>query len=278
MADQGNELPGPTEDLDRCKADIDRFGYALLANALSAPELKRLRARLEEVAAAERADGVAAVYDDDESQMINVFVNKGRPFVDLIEHPKTLPLIAHILGEHFLLSNAAALIKGPGGAAQVVHSDQTYVPEPWTYAAVGNVIWMADDFTEANGATRVVPGSHMRQTNPPGGDYTKGFDPYEPVSISPEGQPPEVFAETVPVEAPAGTALVFEGRLWHCGGANTTKDEYRHGAVTYYCRPFLRQQENFVRSISPGVLESASPTLRRLLGYDPYFVLGKATS
>ncbi|MYE12891.1 MAG: phytanoyl-CoA dioxygenase family protein [Gammaproteobacteria bacterium] len=42
----------------------------------------------------------------------------------------------------------------PGGAAQVVHTDQTYIPEPWTYAAVGNVIWMADDFTEANGATR----------------------------------------------------------------------------------------------------------------------------
>ena len=87
-----------------------------------------------------------------------------------------------------------------------------------------------------------------------------------------------MFAETIPVEAPAATALVFKGRLWHCGGANTTKDEYRHGAVTYYCRPFLRQQENFVRSISPGVLESASPTLRRLLGYDPCFVPGKATS
>jgi ectoine hydroxylase-related dioxygenase (phytanoyl-CoA dioxygenase family) len=276
MSARHADLPKPTRDLARVKADIDRFGYSLVAEALSPSELKRLRDRLRAVAAAERADGTASVFDKGESQSVNVFVNKGKPFTDLAEHPLCMELMHHILGEHFLLSGANALIKGPGGPAQIVHSDQTYIPEPWQYAATGNVIWMVDDFYEANGATRVVPGSHLRNVNPPGGDYTKDADPNRPPDPN-STQPIEVQRETIPIEAPAGTALVFDGRLWHCGGANTTADQYRHAVITYYCKPFLRQQENFFRSVHPSVLEGASPTLRRLLGYEPYFVLGVAS-
>jgi ectoine hydroxylase-related dioxygenase (phytanoyl-CoA dioxygenase family) len=274
------ELPRPTRDLTRAKGDIDRFGYSLIEAALSADEVKRARDRLVEVAAEERANGAASLFDNGQSQSVNVLVNKGRPFIDLVEHPIGLELMSHILGEHLLLSNAAALIRGPGGPAQIVHTDQTYIPEPWQYPCAANIIWMLDDFSEANGATRVVPGSHVHNVNPPGGDYTKGADPAQKVAsdqaqdkeVDPRPQP-----QTIPIEAPAGTALVFEGRLWHCGGANTTSDQHRHGAITYYCKPFVRQQENFFRSLDPAVLAEASPTLRRLLGYEPYFVLGVAS-
>jgi len=272
------ELPKPTRDLVQAKADIDRFGYALIEQALSPEEVKRTRDHLVKVAASERAKGTATIYDEGVSQAVNVFINKGQPFVDLVEHPLSMELMRHILGDRFLLSGANATIKGPGGPAQIVHSDQTYVPEPWEYAAAGNIIWMLDDFCDANGATRVIPGSHTLKVNPPGGDYTKD-DPERSLTEYAKGveaiqQPP---LETLAIEAPAGTALVFEGRLWHCGGANTTSDKYRHAAFTYYCKPFLRQQENFFRSIKGSVLKKASPTLRRLLGYDPYFVLGVAS-
>ena len=78
----------------------------------------------------------------------------------------------------------------------------------------------------------------------------------------------------MPVCAPAGTVMVFEGRLWHQTGANVTASERRHGILAYYCRPFMRQQENFFVSLRPEVLERATPFLRRLLGWEHYFSLG----
>jgi hypothetical protein len=277
MSATQSALPRPTKDLSHAKADIDRHGFALLDAALSNDEVRVARDRLVEVAASEREGGAALLFDAGRSQSVNVLVNKGQPFIGMVEHPAGLALMKHILGEHLLLSNAAALIKGPGGPAQIVHSDQTYIPEPWPHPCTANIIWMLDDFYDANGATQVVPGSHLEEVNPPGGDYTKNADPYSPPT-SDYTQDPDLDTrprpETMPVEAPAGTALVFDGRLWHCGGANTTADQRRHGVSTYFCKPYIRQQENFFRSIDADVLAQASPALRRLLGYDPYHVLG----
>jgi ectoine hydroxylase-related dioxygenase (phytanoyl-CoA dioxygenase family) len=80
--------------------------------------------------------------------------------------------------------------------------------------------------------------------------------------------------EKVPVVAPAGSAMVFDGRLWHQTGANVTKNERRPGILSYYCRPFMRQQENWFLSLKPEVLASAPPQLRQLLGYENYLSLG----
>ena len=61
--------------------------------------------------------------------------------------------------------------------------------------------------------------------------------------------------------------MAFDGRLWHGTGANTTADRRRYGILTYYCRPYIRQQQNFFLNLDPAVLADATPTLRRLLGY-----------
>jgi ectoine hydroxylase-related dioxygenase (phytanoyl-CoA dioxygenase family) len=114
-------------------------------------------------------------------------------------------------------------------------------------------MWMLDDFTEEVGATRVVPGSHKVGHGP---DYSNGVP------------------DSIAAEAPAGTALVFDGRLWHGTGANTTVDRRRYGILTYYCRPYVRQQQNFFLNLDPAVLAEATPTLRRLLGYESYAGLG----
>jgi ectoine hydroxylase-related dioxygenase (phytanoyl-CoA dioxygenase family) len=74
--------------------------------------------------------------------------------------------------------------------------------------------------------------------------------------------------EPVPVTGPRGTVMIFHGGLWHRNGRNRTTGEKRRGILTYYCRPFLRQQENFFRSLDPAVLERATPRLRQLLGYE----------
>ena len=160
-------------------------------------------------------------------------------------HPHEL--VGHVLGPGFLLSNVNANIAGPGGKPMFLHSDQDYVPAPFPpYALVCNIMWMIDDFTAENGATRIVPMSHLRFRPP---NYAKRY-------------------ESVPVTAPRGTMLVLHGALWHQTGANTTRDEKRRGILAYYCRPFMRQQENFFESLRDEVRTRATPRLRQLLGYE----------
>ena len=241
-----------TTDLKKAKADLGEHGYCLIEGLLTPERVAELRGRLAELAEQEIADGTDYVYEDGSNQRIWTLLNKGQMFVDLALDATVEELMNHLLGYGFLLSNIDANIAGPGGKPMFIHADQSYVPPPWPYAYVANCMWMLDDFTPENGATRIVPASHKLGQNP---DFAS---------------PPE----TVPVCAPAGTALVFDGRLWHQTGANVTTDQRRFGILAYYCRPFIRQQENWFLSLDPGVLE-ANPRLRPLLGYELYFGLGQ---
>ena len=242
-----------TTDSDRAKADLDQDGYCLIEGALPAERVATLRAKLVELAGAEIADGTDYVYDNGANQRVWTLLNKGEMFEELAQDPLILGLMGHMLGPDLLLSNIDANIAGPGGTPMFVHADQSFVPPPWPpYPLVANVMWMIDDFTPENGATRIVPGSHRKGEGP---DWSN-------------------LPETAPICGPAGTAFVFEGRLWHQTGANTTASEHRHGILAYYCRPFIRQQENWFVSLKPEVLDRATPTLRRLLGWNHYLSLG----
>ena len=259
-------LPAPTRELAEAGSDLAEHGYCLVADALSPHELAATRARLVSTAEAEAAAGTATIDSGGANQRVWQLLNKGPEFRALAAHPLALEMMTALLGGHipkhvgglqddlpnFLLSNLAANIAGPGGKPQYIHADQVVVPLPWPpFPLTASVMWMLDDFTEANGATRVVPGTHKLGSNP-----TR-----------------EAASKTVPIEGPAGTALVFDGRVWHGTGANTTATR-RHGILAYYSVPWLRQQENHPVSVSNEVISSMSPTLRRLIGFDPYAFYG----
>lgn len=234
-------------DMARCKTELEEQGYCLVPGALDPPQLEELRSTLVQVAAEEIANGTDYVYDDGANQRVWVLLNKGRIFEGLVQNELALELVGHLLDPGFLLSNVNANIAGPGGKPMFLHSDQDYVRSPFPeYALVTNVMWFLDDFTDENGATRIVPMSHKLRHNP---DYTQHY-------------------ETVAVTGPAGAAMVFHGGLWHQTGANRTVDQRRRGILTYYCRPFMRQQENFFKSLDDAVLARATPRLRQLLGYE----------
>jgi ectoine hydroxylase-related dioxygenase (phytanoyl-CoA dioxygenase family) len=244
-----------TKDYATAERDLREHGYCLLESVLAPEQLAELRSRVVDLAEQERRDGTAYVYDKD-SQRIFSLHDKGGVFLDIIEHPLVLRLMESILGYNFLLSSSHANIAGPGGDRMDLHADQTFVPPPWpSYALVANSMWMIDDFTAENGATRLVPDTHLRGRQP---SYTAG-----------EGDTP-----TIPVCGPAGSVMIFDGRLWHQTGANKTVDEHRRGILNYYCRGFIRQQQNFFLNPRPDLLESASPVMRRLLGWENYFSLG----
>jgi len=129
----------------------------------------------------------------------------------------------------------------------VLHADQIFVPQPWPTDPQGfNVAWCLDDFTEENGATRMVPGSH-RWHRPPG--------------------PDDADIETVPLEAPAGSIVAFESRIWHKTGFNSTNDQRRAGVFAWYTKPIYRQQENWFLSLNPQIRQFASEEMLVLLGY-----------
>jgi ectoine hydroxylase-related dioxygenase (phytanoyl-CoA dioxygenase family) len=235
-----------TIDMVAAKRDLDELGFCLIPNALNAEQLGRVRERLSSQIDREVSEGWALNYDADSQAVVNL-VSKGQEFIELVEAPNILELIEHVIGPNPLLSSITCNIVGPGTKAQVLHGDQAILPPPWPRAEVCNVAWMVDDFTATNGATVIVPGSHKFGNHP---DY----------SNLPTGEP---------VIAPAGTAMVFDGRLWHGAGENRS-NKRRHGILAYYCAPYIRQQENPFLSVDRSVVEAASPRLRSLLGYVPY--------
>jgi len=240
---------------------LARDGFTVVPDVLMPDEVGRVRRRLVEVARHEREAGIdhdPKWEDGPRNQRIFDLLNKGAEFAWLVEHHVALALMGHLLEPDFLLSSITANITGPGGVPMDLHYDQDYVPLPWpAFPLVANMIWMLDDFTEDNGATRFVPGSHLE-------DHT--------------GWTPEVMAsraqEAVPICGSAGSLVCFDGRVLHQTGANTTVDEYRHGVIAYYCQPWIRQQENHSLSLQPEVWPTLSPRVRELIGLRKYRGLG----
>jgi ectoine hydroxylase-related dioxygenase (phytanoyl-CoA dioxygenase family) len=246
------QLPTPTRDVGRARRDIAEHGLCMVSSVLTGQALTRARAALYRAADEDRARGQEQKFgldyaDDGTNQRVWNVLSRDPAFVDLAEHPVALELVRSVIGWPALLGNISANITGPGGGEMVLHADQIFVPEPWPAAPQGvNVAWLLDDFTEENGATRVVPGSCRLNRNP---------------------RDDEQGAATVPLVAPAGTMVVFESRLWHKTGFNRTRDGRRAGVFAWYTRPIYRTQENWFLSLNPAVRQFASDTMLVLLGY-----------
>ncbi|MGB3808934.1 MAG: phytanoyl-CoA dioxygenase family protein [Parvibaculum sp.] len=249
---QGASLPKPTRDLARAARDIKEHGLCLVEGVLEGATLARVHDALYRAAYDDRARGreqkfgLDYAHDDTNQRVWNV-LSRDPVFSDLVEHPAALELLRSIIGWPALLGNISANITGPGGGEMVLHADQIFVPEPWPAEPQGvNVCWCVDDFTEENGATRMVPGSHLHHRNP---------------------KAEEAATDTVPLEAPAGTMIVMEARVWHKTGLNRTADKRRAGIFAWYTRPIYRTQENWFLALDPSVRQFASDTMLELLGY-----------
>lgn len=208
-------------------------------------------------------------------QIVSVLLNKGRVFRDLFLQEWVDEIAGALLGEDFLLSSYDASIVRPGGPVMALHTDQWWMPRPQVrneaprpagdvkrgeYYGEGDedpkrlitppgactAIWMLSDFTPENGATRVVPLSHLSGEQPdPGRDYR---------------------SQTVPVVGPAGTAFLWDARTWHGMGANISDSE-RIAIVCTFCAPMFRQQINFTLGTRPELLHGTSAKMLTRLGF-----------
>ena len=163
-------------------------------------------------------------------------------------HENVLPIVEGVLDRGCLVSSLSSISIDPGESAQPIHADDQLIPLPKPHVpTVCNTMWALTDFTEANGATRVIPGSHLADCSPEyGGHY-----------------------DSIPAEMTKGSVLVWHGSLWHGGGANTT-DARRAGIAMNYCAGWIRQQENQQLGIPREIAARFSPRLRQLCGYGIY--------
>ena len=163
---------------------------------------------------------------------------------DIAIDPRLLHLIEGVLGPQFQMSVATAMCPDPGVDPQGLHQDDGHYPLPRPRPPfIANTLIALDDFTAANGATRLVPGSHLS---------TADVDP---------------DAEVVFAEMPAGSLLVFDGALWHAGGGNTSADQRRRSINLNFNLSWLRQQENQYVGIPRDRWLAMPEKLQRLLGF-----------
>ena len=228
--------------VDGLVAELDRLGYVEIPDAITPDQVAAARTDLERILASTpygRDD-----FEGHRTQRIYALFAKTRTLDTLATHPTVLAVLDRVLGS-YQLSAPTGIAIGPGETAQPLHPDDAIYPLPRPHPElVVNVMWPLEAFTAANGATRIIPGSHRWVDEIPAPD-----------------------AATTCVEMPAGTALVYLGNVWHGGGANRT-DRVRLGVVLHYAAGWLRPVENHVLVVPPDVARDLTPRLQELLGYN----------
>ncbi len=232
-------------DLDT-RDRLDRDGYAPLLGVLSGGQLTAIRARLAELLAAEGDQAGIEVHQEAGADRLADLINKGPMFRACFTHPRVLACIAHVLGD-FKLSSLNFRAALPGHGRQPLHADWGG-PVPAGGYQVCNSIWLLDDFTADNGATRVVPGSHR-----------SGRPAREALP-----DPGATHPDEVRLIAPAGTVVVFNSHLWH-GGTQNRSDRPRRALHSYFTRCANRQQLDQKKYIRPETLAPLSPAARYIL-------------
>ena len=236
------------EGIDGHVDAISRDGYAIIDDAIEpdfvaalTADLDRLERDYEVVPSDNSFEGAKTV------RVYNLLAF-GALYEAIPVHANVLPVVEGALDLGCLVSSLSSINILPGETAQPIHADDQLIPLPKPHVpTVCNTMWALTDFTEANGATRLIPGSHLSDHSP---DYGA---PYE----------------SIPAEMAKGSVLVWHGSLWHGGGANTT-DERRLGVAMNYCAGWIRQQENQQLGIPHDIAAGFSPRLRQLCGYGIY--------
>ncbi|HEY2662087.1 MAG TPA: phytanoyl-CoA dioxygenase family protein [Caulobacteraceae bacterium] len=226
---------------------VRRDGYTIVENAIEPGLIDGLN---EALARLERDHDIKPGmngFEGHRTVRIYNLLAQGAPFEQIPAHDNVLPIIEGVLDDGCLISSLSSIAIDPGEVAQPIHADDQVIPLDKPHRSIiCNSMWALTDFTEANGATRVAPGTHL-QPNP---EYGGACD-------------------TIPAEMAKGSVLIWDGALWHGGGANRTQAR-RVGVAMNYCAGFIRQQENQQLGLSPDLVRSFSPRLQELIGYGVY--------
>ena len=243
-------MNAPSINLHLQQLHVD--GYTVIENLVDSQVVQDVRSQLTPYLQGQKMG--RNNFEGECSERVYALLAKAPAMAQLIEHPTILNLLDTLLPRNYLLSAALAINVHPGETPQPFHIDDAAgglgIPKPRPAFGI-STIWALDDFTDNNGATEVVPGSHNWPS---------------------DRQPREQDIHKVTM--PAGSVVVFLGTLLHRGGANNS-DSMRLGVTPQYCAPGLRQIENMVLAVPPVVASQYSDRIQNMLGYniiDPGFM------
>jgi ectoine hydroxylase-related dioxygenase (phytanoyl-CoA dioxygenase family) len=229
-------------------ARIERDGYTIVEGAIEpdlvdalSDDLVRLERDLEIHPGSNSFEGTSTL------RVYNLLAH-GEVWQRVPVHEQVLPVVEAVLDAGCLISSLSSVNIGPGETAQPIHADDMLMPIPKPHPpTVCNSMWALTEFTEENGATRVIPGSHLADHSP---TYGQHYD-------------------SVAAEMARGSVLVWHGSLWHGGGSNQTS-ERRIGIAMNYCAGYIRQQENQQLGLPPALVRTFPRRLQELVGYGIY--------
>jgi ectoine hydroxylase-related dioxygenase (phytanoyl-CoA dioxygenase family) len=229
------------------RRSLDESGYVVFPSLVGPAWLERLRAQFDLLAEREGAAAGSEFSQERGARRLSDLVNKSDVFDGVYTQPKVLAAVAHVLGRPFKLSSLNGRDALPGEGNQALHADWGARGDDEPFAVV-NSIWLLDAFTELNGATRVVPGTHRLAGSP--GDY---------VADRAAPHPDQVL-----LTAPAGSVGVFNAHVWHGGTTNRTDGTRRAFHCYFTAREFPQQtdQSEFIRK---RTWDRISPAARYIL-------------
>jgi ectoine hydroxylase-related dioxygenase (phytanoyl-CoA dioxygenase family) len=232
-------------------SQLDEQGFAVFRNFLNPATLAALRKHVEDLFEQEGENAGSEFRQEPFARRLANLVDKGEIFRKVFACPPVLDAVAHVLGPRFKLSSLNARSADPySSEAQPLHCDAGSLPDA-RGNCVCNTIWLLDDFTPENGATRIVPGSHKWGLLP------------QKVLVDPSAPHPD----EVLVLGPAGSVVVMNTHAWHGGTANRTSLP-RRALHSFYCRWDQPQQQYQKRLLRPETQAALTPELRRLLALD----------
>ena len=227
---------------------LARDGFTVIEDFLSPEDLAEARMRIDALSGAHRGRNPFEGYA---TERIYTLVARGAVFERMVEDPRVLSLLDRFLLPGYLLTASQSIRIHPGEAAQALHIDDSFYRLPRPRPAVSlTLIAAIDAFTDENGATDILPGSHL-------------WDEARAAEALAAGGGPGL----VPAVMPAGATIVLQGNLIHRGGANRSSAP-RLAVTNQYCQPWARPQENFFLGVPQAQAAALSPRLQALLGYE----------
>lgn len=233
--------------------ELKQNGYTLLPNVLTPQQVETLCDHLEALWTAEGQSAGSENYIESTARRLANLANKGDIFRSIFAHPTILSGVEEVIGPNIRVSMLNARDALPHTKnRQPFHcdTDDSGTPDDQGYYAC-TVIWMLDDFTPENGATRLVPGTHLTHQ-------------------APKEVMDDVFAahpDEVPATGKRGDVLVFNGHCWHAGGLNQT-DQTRRAILVHYLRAGIPRRPDRRQHLDPEVRAQMPARELELLGLD----------